>query len=253
MAKKGRPPKKFGLSPEDIELMSAPTTTTLAPKINPLDKLQKFKPLNKSESLLQKTIAEKDIVIGIGSAGSGKTYSALSIALNMVKDKTDNYEAVALAKSVIPVKDEDVGFLPGDLTEKMAPTMYSFTGNVNKILKMKDANTALMAAGLIEWSSIAFLRGCQYDQRIVIVDEAQNLSMNTFKTIITRLGKSSKIIFLGDMEQIDRKNKNDSCLAIIAELFKESPDIGIVHFEEGEHFRKPAITAILKTLRENNY
>lgn len=253
-AKRGRPPKqKFGLSPEDIELMAV--APAAAPKVfNPLEKMPKFRPLNKNQELLQKTILSKEITIALGSAGSGKTYAALAVCLGMIKDKEGNFETVSLCKSVVPIKEEELGFLPGDITEKLTPFMYSFTGNVNKILRIKDGNTLLMKENIIEWTPIAYLRGCQYDQRLVIIDEAQNISMDVFKTIITRLGKSSKIILLGDTEQIDKKNRKDSCLTIIAELFKDSPHVGVVEFtEDAECIRNPIITDILNTLRENNY
>lgn len=252
--KKGRAPKKYGgLTPEDLELMSVPPVVT--PKIfNPLEKMQRFKPLNKNQELLQKTILSKDITIALGSAGSGKTYAALAVCLGMVKDRSGNFESVSLCKSVIPIKEEELGFLPGDITEKLTPIMYSFTGNVNKILKIKDGNALLMKEGIIEWTPIAYLRGCQYDQKLVIIDEAQNISMKVFKTLITRLGKTSKVILLGDVEQIDKKNEKDSCLTIVAELFKDSPHVGVVQFtEDTECIRNPIITDILNTLRDNNY
>jgi len=254
MAKKGKA-RKYGISHEDTEWVEGEAKTpSVVPKVfNPLEKLTKFKPLNKSQSQLQQLLIDKDIIFGIGSAGTGKTYASLAIALNLLKDKGSHYECVSLCKSVIAVKEEELGFLPGDITEKLEPFMYSFTGNINKILKSKNANTTLMSAGLVEWRPITYLRGCQYDQRIVIVDEVQNITMHDFKTIITRLGKYSKIIFLGDIEQIDRNGKTNSCLSIISELFKESVDIGVVLFDEEEHFRKPAITSILKTLRSAGY
>lgn len=105
---------------------------------------------------------------------------------------------------------------------------------------------------LIEVLPIAYIRGLSIDDSIVILDETQNLDFHTFKTLITRIGNNSKYIFLGDIEQVDRKNKKESCLKTIIEIFKDSDIIGTVEFNDSDCVRNPIIPKILEKLRENN-
>lgn len=99
---------------------------------------------------------------------------------------------------------------------------------------------------------IAYIRGLSIDNSIVIVDEAQNIDKHTFKTIITRIGTNSKYIFLGDVEQIDRKSKKESCLQEVLEIFQDSDIIGTVKFEDSDCVRNPIIPVILEELRKHN-
>jgi phosphate starvation-inducible PhoH-like protein len=100
---------------------------------------------------------------------------------------------------------------------------------------------------MIEIMPIAYVRGLSIDDSIVIIDEAQNIDTHTFKTIITRIGYNSKYIFLGDTEQVDRKN--NSCLAQVLDIFKDSDYIGTLEFEDSDCVRNPIIPKILEELR----
>lgn len=97
------------------------------------------------------------------------------------------------------------------------------------------------------------MRGLSIDDSIVIVDESQNLSSHTFKTLISRIGKNSKYIFLGDIEQIDRRNKKESCLEQVMDIFKESPIIGTIWFSDGDCVRHPIIPEVMQQLRMNGF
>lgn len=248
MAKK---PQTKNLSIEDqVEIEEYLSTAESNKPAETLKMIKKFKPLNSSQAKLEMEIHNKDIVFVTGCAGTGKTFSALWIALNMLKDKSSNYRTIALSKSVVQIKDEEIGFIPGSEAEKLAPIMYSYTANINKIAGSKTAAESLMKSGQVEWRPIAFLRGCQFDNSIVILDEAQNLNVHCIKTLITRLGKSSKLIIMGDLEQYDRKNSKDSGLSKITEILKDSPYVGVVEFKDGECIRNPIITDVVKKLRE---
>jgi phosphate starvation-inducible PhoH-like protein len=106
-----------------------------------------------------------------------------------------------------------------------------------------------MDKGLIEIMPIAYIRGLSIDDSIVIIDEAQNINKHTFKTIVTRIGHNSKYIFLGDIEQVDRKKDSESCLETVLDIFKEKDYIGTLEFEDEDCVRNPIIPKILEELR----
>ncbi len=108
-----------------------------------------------------------------------------------------------------------------------------------------------MDAKLIEVLPLAFIRGLSIDNAVVIIDETQNIDVHTFKTLMTRIGDNSKYILLGDTEQIDRKKKNESCLANVIEIFKDSSIIGTINFTDEDCVRNPIIPVILAKLREH--
>lgn len=205
--------------------------------------------LNEKQKELKKSIEEKEIVISIGPAGTGKTYLSLLTALHLLKTQPQ-YRKIVLIKSLQTIKGEELGFLPGTLWEKMEPFMWSFTGNLDKIVGDKQITQQLLNKGIIEIAPIAYLRGNTMDHSIVIVDETQNMDFHTFKTIVTRIGRSSKMVFLGDVEQIDRKYVKESCLAKVFELFKSQDFVGTVEFIDGECVRNPIIPKVLNVLDE---
>jgi len=127
--------------------------------------------------------------------------------------------------------------------------MFSFTGNLDKIFHNPSITKGLIEKGVVEIFPITYIRGVTMDDCVVIVDEAQNLSMHTFRTIITRIGKSCKMVFLGDTEQVDLKDKEMSCLKRVAELFQNQQYAGSVVFEDEDSVRNPIIPALLKLLK----
>jgi len=205
--------------------------------------------LNVKQKELKKAIEGKQVVISSGPAGTGKTYVSLLTALHILKTEPQ-YSKLILVKSLQTIKGEDIGYLPGDLKEKMEPYMYSFKGNLDKIFESSYVTSALSEQGIIEVLPIAFVRGVTIDNAIVIIDEAQNIDMHTFKTIITRIGSNCKMIFLGDVEQIDRKNKEESCLEKVSKLFGDNEYASTVNFTDDESVRNPIIPKLLKILNE---
>ena len=209
--------------------------------------VESFRPRNDKQREFCNTIESKEVTIAIGSPGTGKTYCALATALSLLGQK---YKKIILCKSVTPVPGEALGFIPGTVEEKMEPTMLSFTWNIDKLCGEGSAK-ALMDKKLVQVLPLAFIRGISIDDSIVIIDETQNIDKHTFKTIMTRIGENSKYIFMGDIEQIDRKNKNESCLESVLNIFKDSPIIGTVEFMDSDCVRNPIIPEILQTLRVN--
>jgi phosphate starvation-inducible PhoH-like protein len=209
----------------------------------------KVKCLNEKQKKLRRAIEDKDVVISTGPAGTGRTYMSLLTALHLLKTEP-KYSRLVLIKSLQVIKGEDLGYLPGSVAEKMEPYMMSFTGNLDKILGHPSLTASLMEQGVIEIFPIAYVRGVTIDNAIVIIDEAQNIDMHTFKTIITRIGHSCKMVFLGDTEQIDRKVKTESCLTKVAELFKDVDYADSVIFTDEESVRNPIIPKLLELLKD---
>lgn len=247
--------KKKNLSQEDLEDVSTYEARTYLQNGNGNNKLRlqdikiQIKCLNEKQKLLRRSIEEKDVVISTGPAGTGRTYMSLLTALHLMKTEP-KYKRLVLVKSLQTIKGEDVGFLPGNLWDKMEPYMFSFTGNLDKIFHNPSITKGLIDNGVIEIFPITYIRGVTMDNCIVIVDEAQNLSTHTFKTIITRIGRNCKMVFLGDTEQVDLKNKSMSCLSRVAELFKGQEYAGSVIFEDEDSVRNPIIPELLKLLRK---
>jgi len=204
--------------------------------------------LNEKQKQLKKAIDEKEIIISIGPAGTGKTYISLITALHLLKTQPQ-YRRIILIKSLQTIKGEEMGFLPGTLHEKMEPYMHSFTGNLNKIFGDRITTGTLMGAGVISIEPIAFIRGNTLDNAIVIIDETQNIDLHTFKTIVTRIGKNSKMIFLGDIEQVDRKITKESCLSKVFNAFKDSDFVSTVEFVNEECVRNEIIPKVLDVLK----
>lgn len=219
----------------------------------PYDRREKlvneFRPINDTQKEFAGLIKEHEIVLCKGPSGTGKTYVALATALELLGNK---YSEIILIKSVTTVPEEDIGFLPGTADEKMDPYIMSFTWTIDKLCG-KGAAKGLMDKKLISVMPISYTRGISIDNSIVIIDEVQNLSFKTFKTLITRIGNNSKYILMGDTEQIDRKNKEESPLAIMFDVFSNMEEMGTVEFKDEDCVRNPLIPKVLKELRERGY
>ena len=131
--------------------------------------------------------------------------------------------------------------------------MMSYYWNINKLLGSKDAAENLKKKEVVQVLPIAFVRGITLDNSIVIIDEAQNLSNHTFKTLITRIGEDSKYIFMGDTEQIDRKRKHESPLQNMFGILSQMNEVGSIEFTNEDCVRNPIIPKILEKLSEEGY
>lgn len=197
---------------------------------------------------LVKAIRENDLIICSGPAGCGKTHIAVAEALREL-NLNKKYKKIVLIKSVKQLKGEEVGLLKGDLKEKMEPVIKSFKNKFTKILKSENHYQNLVAQGFVEYEPIALLRGLDFDESIIIVDEVQNVSYDNIKAVMTRLGENSKMILLGDEDQIDRSRKGDSSLPIMMKLFSDSKHIGCVELTTEDVVRNPLVREIIEKLR----
>lgn len=188
-------------------------------------------------------IKEKEIVICAGLAGTGKTFLTCFQALDLLKKYPETYKKIVLIKSVTTLKSEEIGFLKGTLEEKMEPFIYSFVNNFEKIIG-KVQTELLRKEHIIETLPIAYLRGINIDNSLVVIDEVQNISIENIRTILTRIGYNSKMIFLGDVKQIDSKNKKDSALRFLLDKFSHINEIGTIELGTEDVVRNPLIKKI---------
>ena len=200
---------------------------------------------SENQKQLVNSIKQNEITICCGLPGTGKTYLSCAQALKLLKTKHPNkYKRIVLIKSVTTLKNEEIGFLKGTLEEKMEPFIDSFMDNFRKLIG-KSRTQRLKQLGLIEVLPIAFARGRSIDNSIIIIDEAQNISLENIRTLMTRIGDDSKMIILGDVKQADIRNKKDSSLGIIIKKFKNIENFGTVTLnDETDVIRNPIIKTI---------
>ena len=191
-----------------------------------------------------KAIEDHDISIVTGPPGTGKTYLSCARALKYIKDNPGTYKRIVLIKSVNVPKDEEIGYLKGTLEEKMELYVYPFISNFEKVIG-KPGVQSLRASGTIEILPIKFALGVTLDDAIVIVDEAQQISKDNLRTLITRIGLNSKMIFLGDIKQKSVNQNKKSALEILIEHFVGIPEIGMVELGNDDVVRHPIIKKII--------
>jgi PhoH-like ATPase len=185
--------------------------------------VQGISPRNKEQTFALEMLLDKDIhmVTMSGKAGSGKTLLAIAAAIQMLNEK--RYEKIILSRPALSMSKE-IGFLPGTLEEKMMPWLQPFFDNLKQILPNGKAYIDMMIEKeIIEIGALSYIRGRSLPNTIFIVDEAQNITHNEAKAIITRMGENSKLILIGDLEQIDAPHLDSttSGLGSVVEKFKD--------------------------------
>jgi len=207
-----------------------------------------FKFKNQTQKRFANQIEEREIVMCAGPPGTGKTYIACAQALKLFKNDP-RYKKIYILKSVTTLKDEEIGFLKGTMEEKMEPFVYSFIHNFEKI-SSHQVISQLRETKVIEVMPIAYTRGINFDDCIVLIDECQNLTKDHLKTLVTRIGYNCKMVLLGDTGQIDRKIKSESGFAYTMRKLSNCDEVGIIDFQEEEIVRNPIIKKILEHLEE---
>jgi phosphate starvation-inducible protein PhoH and related proteins len=204
---------------------------------------------NENQKLVVESIKNNEITIVSGLPGTGKTFLACAEALKLIKTRP-KYKKILLVKSVIQLPGEELGFLPGDLKDKLDPYMISFIDNFEKIIGESLTNK-LRELGLIQIQPLAFVRGRSIDNTIIIVDEAQNISIQNMRTLMTRIGDNSKMVILGDVKQKDIKNPKNSSLEVVIDKFKGIDGFGCVSLRNPDDIvRNPIIKIIEKVFEE---
>ena len=193
-----------------------------------------FEPKNKEQKFAIDLLVDSrvEMVTLTGLAGSGKTFLALMCGLALTLE--DKFDRIIITRSIQPV-GRDMGYLPGDINEKMAPWMSPIIDNLRQAFNDLSYFDVMRQKGKLEIAPLAYMRGRTFNNSYVIVDEAQNTTIHELKTIITRIGKGSKIILLGDTDQVDTPyiDKRSNGLSIVVQKFKESQLSGHVHLPTG--------------------
>ena len=187
-------------------------------------------------------IRKKTITFGIGPAGTGKTYLAVAMAVNSFKSK--QVEKIILTRPAVEA-GEKLGFLPGDLQEKVNPYLRPLYDALQEMLGL-DSYSKLMEKGAIEIAPLAYMRGRTLNNAFIILDEAQNTTKEQIKMFLTRLGENSKMVITGDLTQIDLPEGKISGLKHATRILQGIDEIGIMRFSEKDVVRHPLVQLIVK-------
>jgi phosphate starvation-inducible protein PhoH and related proteins len=188
------------------------------------------------------SIQQHDIVIAIGPAGTGKTYLAMAMAVSALMNK--EVSRIVLARPAVEA-GEKLGFLPGDIYEKVNPYLRPLYDALFDMMDMERANR-LIERGDIEIAPLAFMRGRTLNDSFVILDEAQNATAEQMKMFLTRLGFHSKVVVTGDITQVDLPCDRVSGLIQVKEILHNIEGIGFVYFDENDVVRHRLVQEIIK-------
>lgn len=183
----------------------------------------------------------KDIVFSVGPAGTGKTFLSIAYATNLLKNK--KIKKIILTRPAVEA-GENLGFLPGDLKEKVDPYLIPLYDALDEMLGSESVEK-YMESGVIEVAPLAYMRGRTLNDAFIILDEAQNATETQIKMFLTRLGFNSKMVINGDITQIDLKNQRDSGLASSYTLLKDIKDISFVTLTSKDVVRHPLVQKII--------
>ena len=200
-----------------------------------------------NQSKFVELIKSKDLVFGVGPAGTGKTYLAVACAMEALLKKDIN--KIILSRPAVEA-GERLGFLPGDLKEKIDPYLRPLYDAMNDLLPEKTLEKYI-ENNTIEIAPLAFMRGRTLESAFIILDEAQNTSSMQMKMFLTRLGKNSRMVVVGDSTQIDLPRGEKSGLNEILEIMPKTRDIGLVHFKNKDITRHNLVTKIVKAYENN--
>lgn len=204
-----------------------------------------IKPMTANQKLLVKSCEEKDMVFAIGPAGTGKTYTAVAIAVRALKNK--EVRRIILTRPAVEA-GENLGFLPGDLKEKLDPYLQPLYDALRDMLPQSKLQ-GYMEDGTIEIAPLAFMRGRTLDHAFVILDEAQNATRSQLKMFLTRMGRSAKFVITGDITQIDLPKNQPSGLPQAMEVLKDVKGIDFIYLDEKDVVRHKLVTDIVNAYK----
>tara|TARA_Y100001954_G_C15753359_1_gene574927 strand:+ start:213 stop:1163 length:951 start_codon:yes stop_codon:yes gene_type:complete len=214
-------------------------------------KIIKARTLNQRKMIRE--IVKNDMIFAIGPAGTGKTYTAVAIAVNALKQK--QVKRIVLTRPAIEA-GENLGFLPGDLKEKLDPYMQPIYDALFDMIPLDKLNNYI-DNGTIQIAPLAFMRGRTLDNSFVILDEGQNATENQMKMFLTRMGTSAKFIITGDLSQIDLSKSQISGLLKAKEKLNKVKGISFIYLDEKDVIRHKLVKQIIKAYKtkkndENN-
>ena len=190
---------------------------------------------------LVKESEKKDMVFAIGPAGTGKTYTSVALAVKALKEK--NVKRIILTRPAVEA-GESLGFLPGDLKEKLDPYLQPLYDALRDMIPHERLEN-FIEKRVIEVAPLAFMRGRTLDDAFVILDEAQNTTHSQMKMFLTRMGMNAKFIITGDPSQIDLPKNQQSGLQEAMKILQNVEEIGFIHLNESDVVRHPIVKKII--------
>lgn len=215
--------------------------------------LKSIKPLTHPQRQMIESFSSGKSILGIGSAGTGKTFLGLYLALGAVLQRDLNFRNIKIVRSIVPSRE--IGFLPGDLEEKVSVYETPYRETFTEILGMATSYDKCKDSGMVDFVPTSFLRGQTWDNSVIVVDEVQNMNIHEINTIMTRVGTGSQVLLLGDYLQSDltKNNKDRSGIQFLHEAIKLNDFFDIVHFTKNDIVRSDFVKAWICSLEDLEY
>jgi phosphate starvation-inducible PhoH-like protein len=238
-------------TPKDPIDFGAETKVSKKDQISRIIKKSKDKFLTQSQREYYDKLRKNQITVCSGPAGVGKSFIAMKAAVDLLAEHDSPYEKIIIVRPAVEA-EEKLGSLPGNVEEKLDPYIFPSYYLLNKIIG-KEAREKLKAMEVIEVFALAYMRGMNIDNSILIFEEAQNATPKQMKLLLTRIGTDSKFFISGDLEQTDRyKDKKHSGLWDALERLKNMSEVGVHQFGDEDVVRNPIITELLKRYEDRD-
>ncbi len=200
-----------------------------------------IKARTKHQQEMVREYRKNDLIFAIGPAGTGKTYLAIALAVRALKNK--EVKRIILSRPAVEA-GEKLGFLPGDMKEKLDPYLQALYDALNDMLPPRKLDEYIQK-GMVQIAPLAFMRGRTLGNAVVILDEAQNASLNQLKMFLTRMGEFSKFIVTGDITQIDLPKKSHSGLVQSKKILKNIKEVSFINFDSSDIIRHKLVKYIV--------
>ncbi len=205
----------------------------------------------KARTINQRKLCEEfkinDLLFAIGPAGTGKTYTAIALAVMAFRNKS--IKRIILTRPAVEA-GEHLGFLPGDLKDKLEPYLQPLYDALHEMIPLRKLES-LMEEGTIQIAPLAYMRGRTLDNACVILDEAQNSTINQLKMFLTRMGRNAKFIVTGDVTQIDLVQKSQSGLPVALRILSDINEISMIYFDHRDMLRHSVVQKIVDAFEKN--
>lgn len=202
----------------------------------------------KNQQRMVSAFEKDDLLFALGPAGSGKTYTAIALAVRALREK--QIRRIILTRPAVEA-GEKLGFLPGDLKDKLDPYLQPLYDALGDMIPSKRL-TDYMAEGIVQIAPLAYMRGRTLDNACVILDEAQNTTREQLRMFLTRMGRNAKFVITGDRTQIDLPNRKDSGLAETVRILRDIPGVSVIELDKGDILRHKLVEQIVAAFENSD-